>query len=345
MVVYIFAVIVIAAVISIFFGALLNKNKLLGLHAIFAITLGSMVISVAMPFIIGRFIDISQNGQVIIGNVVLAVAVSLAVYSMTLLLSTVTISSFFSGIKSETSEENAKSFIKSKFMQRKQDLHMEQQERSILEDMISEGSILKAFGEDNPEQTEKQIGLAPSQDENIFEKSVDSEQIIDKMGVETIDKIGDAVEDTDSADIKDLYLGYSFDEYGNYVINPDESGTADNLGFSTANKETQYINEEKNADNISNDSQNVSLTIEDYINKAFEYKTKGNLEEAILNYMYALDKDPEKELVFWIILDICVLYKSLGQVELAAEILEGYISNYGELMDDSLKMEIERNLA
>ena len=58
----------------------------------------------------------------------------------------------------------------------------------------------------------------------------------------------------------------------------------------------------------------------------------------------ALSKEGKKEVVFLIILDICVMYKELGQVELAKEILEGYVTNYGSVMDISVKTEIERKV-
>ena len=60
--------------------------------------------------------------------------------------------------------------------------------------------------------------------------------------------------------------------------------------------------------------------------------------------MNVLEQNPEDDLVFWIILDICVLYKSLGQVELAKAMLEDYIKIYGGVMDYSVLLEIERNL-
>jgi hypothetical protein len=87
-----------------------------------------------------------------------------------------------------------------------------------------------------------------------------------------------------------------------------------------------------------------SLTIEDCINEAFRLKGAGDFESAILHHMYALDKKPNKELTFWIILDICVMYKSLGQQELALDILNSYYETYGDTMDISVKEEIRKNL-
>ena len=86
------------------------------------------------------------------------------------------------------------------------------------------------------------------------------------------------------------------------------------------------------------------LSVAQYIDEAFRLKESGDFEGAILYYMYALDKNPDKDVVFWIILDTCVLYKELGQVELAKEILASYVSNYGDLMDAAVKSEIESNL-
>lgn len=89
---------------------------------------------------------------------------------------------------------------------------------------------------------------------------------------------------------------------------------------------------------------NEDLSIAQYIDEAFRLKGLGDFEGAILYYMYALDKNPDKDAVFWIVLDTCVLYKELGQIELAKEILESYVSSYGDLMDVAVRAEIESNL-
>jgi hypothetical protein len=87
-----------------------------------------------------------------------------------------------------------------------------------------------------------------------------------------------------------------------------------------------------------------SMTIEECIEEAFRLKGSGDCEGAILYYMYALDKKPSKELTFWIILDICVLYKSLGLLEMALEILNNYYMA-GGVFDEFSKDEIEKNLS
>jgi hypothetical protein len=80
------------------------------------------------------------------------------------------------------------------------------------------------------------------------------------------------------------------------------------------------------------------------VDEAFRLKELGDLEGAILYYMYALDRKPVKDLVFWIVLDICVLYKSLGQIDFAHEILSSYVGDYSDMMEVSVREEIERNL-
>lgn len=123
------------------------------------------------------------------------------------------------------------------------------------------------------------------EEENYLEKSVDSVENIDKMGLET-----ESI--------------------------PEEVGL-------------------KAAENLS---------INDCVDEAFRLKELGDLEGAILYYMYALDRKPGKDLVFWIVLDICVLYKSLGQADFAHEMLSGYVATYSDVMDSSVMEEIERNL-
>ncbi|MCR4435270.1 MAG: hypothetical protein QHH06_08020 [Clostridiales bacterium] len=86
------------------------------------------------------------------------------------------------------------------------------------------------------------------------------------------------------------------------------------------------------------------MDIEGYIDEAFRLKQEGDFEGAILYYMYALDMKPEDGLAFWIVLDLCVLYKNLGQVELAKDILESYRNVYSNMMDETIKVEIEKNL-
>lgn len=89
----------------------------------------------------------------------------------------------------------------------------------------------------------------------------------------------------------------------------------------------------------------MRLSIEECVEEAFRLKSEGDFEGAILYFMYALDKKPGPDLTFWIVLDICVLYKLSGQVEFAKDVLSSYFDIYGNYMDAGTREEIERNLA
>ncbi len=80
------------------------------------------------------------------------------------------------------------------------------------------------------------------------------------------------------------------------------------------------------------------------IRKAFECKGSGRKAEAIEYYDRALQHNPHGEMVFWIVLDMCALYKQLGLNDLARSILEGVVSQYGNLIQPEIKMEIMNNL-
>ena len=97
-----------------------------------------------------------------------------------------------------------------------------------------------------------------------------------------------------------------------YYANIEENKPADENNFEKAVDSTENI-DKMGIENTLHDS--GSLTIEECIEEAFRLKALGDFEGAIIYHMYALDKKPEKDLTFWIVLDICVMYKSLGQRE------------------------------
>ncbi|WP_010251428.1 tetratricopeptide repeat protein [Acetivibrio cellulolyticus] len=102
--------------------------------------------------------------------------------------------------------------------------------------------------------------------------------------------------------------------------------------------------EENETMSVESPQPNAVKSVDESIDEAFGLKEKGDFEGAILSFFYALDNGPSDDVVFWIVLDICVLYKQLGQVELAREVLESYISQFGEIMDEAVRHEIELNL-
>lgn len=78
------------------------------------------------------------------------------------------------------------------------------------------------------------------------------------------------------------------------------------------------------------DEEYVNLFPEDsteqLIEKAFEYKTQNLLQNAIDCYIEVLARKPEKELLWQIVIEICSLYKELGEDKLAEEIMNTYIN-------------------
>lgn len=143
--------------------------------------------------------------------------------------------------------------------------------------------------------------------------------------------------------IEDIFLKF----VGRNDENPVEIASNEvNEGFEE-NTEEKSVDSNENIDKMgieNNIHDSNILTIEECIDEAFRLRAAGDPEGSILYYMYALDKKPQKELTFWIILDICVMYKSLGQHDLALDILDSYYDIYGNEMDSSIKEEIARNL-
>lgn len=141
-----------------------------------------------------------------------------------------------------------------------------------------------------------------------------------------------------------------------YMVNPVEEsvyttveivGITEEMVNSTENIDSpteEMVSPTEEADNSDNTAPQTAGMLDEYIDEAFNLKASGDFEGAILNYMYALEQKPEDELVFWLVLDICTLYKQLGKVDLAKNILEGYISEYGSVMSKDVKDEIEKNL-
>ena len=78
--------------------------------------------------------------------------------------------------------------------------------------------------------------------------------------------------------------------------------------------------------------------------KAMEYKGAGRKAEAIECYMTALEKSPTSEMVFWIVLDICALYKQLGLSTLAQSILDGLAVQFDGAIAPEVRAEIMNNL-
>lgn len=229
-----------------------------------------------------------------------------------------------------------------------------------------------------PDENEEEIEAVPesSEEESIGQEQV--EQVEEVEEVEEVEDIDEAFErdlvadeepvdeaqNLQEASEEELVSEYLEEVLAEAAIAADEADylepppqiEADFEGEIEAEEESQSIPgvETMSVDYNSTEQEAAALeiekgiaeiqTVDDYIDEAFKLKENGDFEGAILYYMYALDMGPENDLVFWIILDTCVLYKELGQTELARDILESYVNIYGNIMDTSVKVEIEKNL-
>jgi hypothetical protein len=267
MTIYIIAVICTILVSSAVIFLLMNRSRLMDLKTLAFIMIASLISAVALPVIYGVVFRYAGNdmGPSTVAVLMAAVFVIFAVIVFVLSLAVSRIAPRVGKTSGEQESLSADQVAAA----------ADSGERNYLEQIFTDfmGGNNVDDG-DKPSNNDEIVYMGT----NILEKSVDSEENIDKMGIENI------------------------------IYNKD------------------------------------SITIEECIEEAFRLKETGDCEGAILYYMYALDKKPNKELTFWIILDICVLYKSLGQLETALEILNNYYM-LGDIIDESSKEEIEKNLA
>lgn len=143
--------------------------------------------------------------------------------------------------------------------------------------------------------------------------------------------------------IEQIYLNYVAHGDEKTDLQENDSEITDVIAGNTEKSvDSEEIIDKMGIENKVHDSE--AMTIGECITEAFRLKEAGDFEGAILNFMYALDKKPPKELTFWIIIDICVMYKSLGQQDLALEILNSYYDIYGDMMDDQTRDGIIRSL-
>lgn len=241
-----------------------SRLKLLDFRILLSVTLASLISAIALPGIF-NIISVNKNGAVEVATLLPVTIASIAIYVMLAFILSMIVSCTIPrlGIKSEASEFQVSEAISSEVGTAGKD-YLEQ----IYNNLVNDNSRETTNNAENMNKVE-----------NNLEKSVDSTENIDKMGIENI------VQESEI------------------------------------------------------------LTIEECIEEAFRLKEQGDAEGAILYCMYALDKKPRKELAFWIVLDICVMYKTLGQYELAFDILNSYYDVFGDIMDVSVREEIEDNLS
>ena len=272
------AILISAVVIFLIF----SKLKLLSLRLLISTTVAALLTAISLPGVYS-ILSVNEKSISVLSATLPVAAVTMAIYIVLVIVLSVVISHVIpkTGAKQEETvlqaDEAALSESDPSVNKAADGNYLEQ----IFINMNHEEEHFEFTGDAERENEPESVEKAEKVDvgENNFEKSVDSDENIDKMGIE----------------------------------------------------------------NIVQESEN--LTIEECIEEAFRLKAQGDGEGAILYFMYALDKMPDQDLTFWIVLDICVLYKALGQSDLAFDILNGYYDTFGENMDISVRKEIESNLA
>ena len=169
---------------------------------------------------------------------------------------------------------------------------------------------------------------------NIIEEEIEvQEPVIEEN--EITEQEEETIEATTESDIDQLEV---IEDIGEDISIEEEPETceAESEIAEQADSLFDHISDEINADTINE--------VDRLIEHAFMLKASGDLEGAIVNYMYALEHDIDDQVVFWLVLDICVLYKQLGKPDLAKDILESYVANYGSIMNDDVKAQIICNL-
>ena len=108
-------------------------------------------------------------------------------------------------------------------------------------------------------------------------------------------------------------------------------------------KRTSLKSKKKDSTLITNNPQTVEKTVEQYVDLAFNAKKEGHLIEAVEFYIQALEKKPEEQLILWIIIDVCSIYKELGQETLAKEMIQSYIDTAGDSISQEVKDDLINN--
>jgi len=77
------------------------------------------------------------------------------------------------------------------------------------------------------------------------------------------------------------------------------------------------------------------------LNAALDYKIRGDYPEAVSCYRRALEHIQEKELLTWVVIDLCGLAKIMKNTRIIQEVLD---SKQGEMLDSGIKTEILNNI-
>ncbi|MBP7175005.1 MAG: hypothetical protein KBA53_02155 [Thermoclostridium sp.] len=159
--------------------------------------------------------------------------------------------------------------------------------------------------------------------------------------VENSEEAADAP-DTDDQMERTINLADDLKIDENFTVN-----VQDNVESSEKVVDTPDIIDKMGIDEVTDSVQPApeqDSSLETLIKQAFLLKQQGNAMEAAVLYMAALDQKPDNETAFWIVLDICAIYKSTGHQDLAEDILMSYIDAFEHLMSEEVKDQILQSL-
>ncbi len=362
---YAITVTCVVAASSVIVFLIFYRMKVLNFRTLLSVTLASLLTALGLPVLFG-LVSSGMNGSIDSASPSVTLLITVAAYLLIVVILSMVISFIINGIGTKKEKPDASESGDPDKASAEADNYLEQ----IFVNFISEhehnsaGSDEAAAATQATTQATTQVTAATAFDEilavEMTEKYAESVTAEEEEMPEEANALDMPEEDT-SAEIaeEDSSAGVSDEdsatvpeppaEADDTIISADD-GVLANIGENAAVVENNLeisVDSNENIDKMGIENivhNRNTLTIEDCINEAFRLKGEGDFESAILHHMYALDKKPNKELTFWIILDICVMYKSLGQQELSLDILNSYYEAYGDAMDISVKEEIRKNL-
>ncbi len=203
--------------------------------------------------------------------------------------------------------------------QAQMEMPLEEECDPVLEELPSEGEAA---------QVEDSDGIPEKPSEHV--------EMLDDSTGETLHESGDLIDEIGRGDYENLELPQN-----------EHAVHGEALAASEAqNEEAAVVAQEQDHELVflQETAVETELSAGSLVMKAFESKDRGRRDTAVEYYLKALEQRPDREMIFWIVLDVCTLYKQLGLMELARNILEGMVDKYGTIIQPEIKEEIIKNL-
>ncbi len=220
---------------------------------------------------------------------------------------------------------------------------------------------IELFKENGPKAVEEHTGLF---EENGSEAVVEYVELFEEISSEAVEEYIESVEEKSSETVDEYIVSGEennaelVQEYGVEAVETVAAVKEADLNESEIPETRQdslntdeaigSIKAEMQRDNISDNGAATEYIEEPdaqlFIIKAFESKKSGAKDKAIQYYMEALEHQPDSNMIFWIVLDICAIYKQMGLAALAVSILEEVVNKYNSIIQPEVKAEILNNL-